>query len=45
MGYRPPNAKPLPPASVRSLGVLIGSKQEGAFRLEIDSIRAYRVGD
>ncbi len=40
-GYRPPNAQPLPPERVRSIGLMIADGQEGAFRLEVDSIRAY----
>ncbi|MEM7205251.1 MAG: CIA30 family protein [Planctomycetota bacterium] len=42
MGFRPPNAAPVDPARIRSIGLGIGDKQAGAFRLEIDAIRAYR---
>jgi monofunctional biosynthetic peptidoglycan transglycosylase len=33
----------LAPAQIRQLGLLIADKQEGAFRLEIDWIKAYKT--
>jgi monofunctional biosynthetic peptidoglycan transglycosylase len=36
-----PEAPALDPGQVRQIGFLISDKQEGSFRLEIDSIRAY----
>ena len=41
-GYRPRNAPAIDPARIRSLGLSIGDKQAGPFRLEIDWIRGYR---
>jgi monofunctional biosynthetic peptidoglycan transglycosylase len=41
-GYTPRNTPPLDPAAVRQLGLLIGDKREGAFRLEIERIIAVR---
>lgn len=41
-GYTPRNAPPLDAAAVRQLGLLIGDKREGPFRLEIDRIVAVR---
>jgi len=35
---------PLDPAKIRTIGFIISDKQEGAFRLEVDWIRAYRAG-
>jgi NADH dehydrogenase [ubiquinone] 1 alpha subcomplex assembly factor 1 len=41
-GYTPRNAPPLDPAAVRQLGLLIGDKRDGPFRLEIERIVAVR---
>jgi hypothetical protein len=40
LGYVPSNAPPLDPGAIRQLGLLIGDKREGAFRLEIQRIIA-----
>jgi monofunctional biosynthetic peptidoglycan transglycosylase len=39
-GYVPRNAPPLDPDAIRQLGLLIGDKREGAFRLEVQRIVA-----
>jgi monofunctional biosynthetic peptidoglycan transglycosylase len=36
------DAPPLDPAIIRQIGILIGDYQEGPFRLEIDTIKAYK---
>ena len=41
-GYTPPNAAPLDPGAIRQLGLLIGDKREGPFRLEVGQIVARR---
>jgi monofunctional biosynthetic peptidoglycan transglycosylase len=41
-GYVPRNAPPLDPGSVRQLGLLLGDKREGPFRLEVERIVAVR---
>lgn len=40
-GQDRPDAEPLDPARIRQLGFLIGDRQEGSFRLEIEQVRAY----
>ena len=40
-GRRVPNAPALDPGQIHTLGFLIGDKQAGPFRLEIDWLRAY----
>jgi NADH dehydrogenase [ubiquinone] 1 alpha subcomplex assembly factor 1 len=44
-GRRVEDAPPLDPGKVRQIGFLIAHKQEGTFRLEIESIEAYRRED
>ncbi len=44
-GRAVPDAPPLDPASITSVGLLISDKQEGPFRLEIASIAAYSRRD
>jgi monofunctional biosynthetic peptidoglycan transglycosylase len=39
-GYVPRNAPPLDPGAIRQLGLLIGDKREGEFRLEVQLIIA-----
>jgi monofunctional biosynthetic peptidoglycan transglycosylase len=41
-GRAVPSAPALGAGRIRQLGILISDKQEGKFRLEIDSIKAYR---
>ena len=41
-GYVPSNAPPLDPGAIRQLGVLIGDKIEGEFRLEVQRIIAVK---
>jgi NADH dehydrogenase [ubiquinone] 1 alpha subcomplex assembly factor 1 len=41
-GSTPRNAPPLDPGAVRQLGLLIGDKREGPFRLEVERITAVR---
>jgi monofunctional biosynthetic peptidoglycan transglycosylase len=41
-GRRVPGAPALDPAQIRQIGFLISDKQEGPFRLEVASIKAYR---
>ncbi len=41
-GYTPRNAPPLDPGAIRQLGLLIGDKREGPFRLEVERIVAIR---
>ncbi len=43
-GYVPRSAGPLDAARIRQVGILIGDKKEGPFRLEIDWLRAYGRG-
>jgi monofunctional biosynthetic peptidoglycan transglycosylase len=40
-GWVPRNAPPLDPGAVRQMGLLVGGKQEGPFRLDLAWIRAY----
>ncbi len=42
-GYVPRNAPPLDTGTIRQLGLLIGDKREGAFRLEIQRIVAVAI--
>jgi len=41
-GRRVPGAPALDPARIQQIGFLISDNQQGNFRLEIDSIKAYR---
>ena len=41
-GYVPRNAPPLNTGAIRQLGLLIGDKREGTFRLEVQCIMAVR---
>ena len=41
-GRRVPDAPPLGAATIRQIGFLIGDRQEGPFRLEIDSVGLLR---
>jgi monofunctional biosynthetic peptidoglycan transglycosylase len=41
-GWVPPGSGPLDPSRIRQMGILIGDKKEGPFRLEIEWIRGYR---
>jgi NADH dehydrogenase [ubiquinone] 1 alpha subcomplex assembly factor 1 len=41
-GYVPRNAPPLDPSVIRQLGLLIGDKREGPFRLEVERVIAVR---
>jgi monofunctional biosynthetic peptidoglycan transglycosylase len=41
-GYVPRGAGPLDPARIRQMGILIGDKKEGPFKLEMAWIKAYR---
>ena len=40
-GRRPQRAQPLSPADVRQIGLLLADKRPGAFRLDVDWIRAF----
>jgi len=40
-GEKVPDAPPLDPSTINTFGFLISDRQEGPFRLEIKSIRAY----
>ena len=41
-GQPAPEAPPLNPAVIQAIGFLISDKQAGVFKLEIESIQAYR---
>jgi NADH dehydrogenase [ubiquinone] 1 alpha subcomplex assembly factor 1 len=41
-GRTVPDAPALDPDGIRQIGILIGDYQEGPFRLEIDTIKAYK---
>ena len=40
-----PDAPPLDPSRITSVGLLISDKQAGPFRLEVERIEAYQEGD
>lgn len=43
-GRRPAGAQPLSPAKVQQIGLLLADKRPGAFRLDVDWIRAQSTG-